>query len=528
MEKKTSSKSKSAEPNNIAAAYIRVSTKNQEEKGFSIEVQREKAISYAKEKNLVLSNDMIYEETKPVSKTSKDDDEGDGFYERLKRRPALNEIIQLINENKISHLIIYTRDRLTRNFQDFITLKSFFNKAGVTIHYSRPGEIYKIEDTKINNFLELILASVAELEANTIGIRVKGGNRSCIKKGFWAGGKVPFGFHSIHDPQNKKNSILRADKYEKAIIEEIFNMYSEYGFGYRKISDFMNEKYPFIKWTKSKIESIIKNETYTGYIVWDRRGGRRSPGKHQEHDKSPFLSEACIISANQWDKVTSLRKKKEILKDAKYFNTPFILRGKLVCGICGSVMKCKNYGKGKKSVYKCPTLNTKGIAEMIIEKEEIEQYFIQELKKLFTYNMDKLWDLYSARLKEQENNNMQMMKLINKKLKEIGVLKGRIDSVIDKNIEEPVKSSILEQRVMLNKKEQSLRKHYDEVVNFSYEKYNSKSEFCSALIGINDKVNMSTDSNKRMLFDILVERIVTMEKAGGFNIDIILNPPKEI
>ncbi len=109
--------------------------------------------------------------------------------------------------------------------QDFITLKTFFAKSGICAHYSRPGEFSKIEDTKINNFLELILASVAELEANTIGVRVKGGNRSCIKNSYWAGGKIPFGYSPAPAPDSKKNSTLQTNTFEQKIVEEIFNLY---------------------------------------------------------------------------------------------------------------------------------------------------------------------------------------------------------------------------------------------------------------------------------------------------------------
>lgn len=109
--------------------------------------------------------------------------------------------------------------------QDFITLKTFFAKSGICAHYSRPGEFSKIEDTKINNFLELILASVAELEANTIGVRVKGVNRSCIKNSYWAGGKIPFGYSPAPAPDSKKNSTLQTNTFEQKIVEEIFNLY---------------------------------------------------------------------------------------------------------------------------------------------------------------------------------------------------------------------------------------------------------------------------------------------------------------
>lgn len=535
MEKTTRYQYKSfnSDNNNVAVAYIRVSTKSQEEKGFSLEIQKEKAISYAHENGLILTEDMIFEESKPASKTTNDNfDIADNIHEKLKSRPILSKIIELASERKFSHLIVYTRDRLTRNMQDFITLKTFFAKSSICVHYSRPGEFSKIEDTKINNFLELILASVAELEANTIGIRVKGGNRSCIKNSYWAGGKIPFGYSPAPAPDSKKNSTLQTNTFEQRIIEEIFNLYTHAGYGYRKISKIMNEQYPFITWTKSKIEAIIKNETYTGYITWDRRGGRRNPGKHLEHDKSPFIETACIIPSQQWNDAVALRYKKYELKDSKYYSTPFLLRSKLVCGICGSIMDCKNYGKGKKSVYRCPTSNEKGISELIAEKELLEQHFTDQLKKFFDYkNIDELWNLYKSEFDKKKSSDFMLKKTIIKNLDEINVIRKKLNFILSQSIEEELKTRLFEQSVILNKKEQNYKEQLSRIDHSLNQSFESKDDFDRSIMNVLESFSTFEDYRKRLLIDILIDNIILEikpEAPDQLFLKIIINPPKNI
>lgn len=535
MEKIIPSQSRSfkSDRSNVAVAYIRVSTKTQEEKGFSIEIQREKAIEYAKNNGFVLNEDMIFEEAKPASKSYSDDfEDAYNLTEKLKSRPELNKIISLAGEKKFCHLIVYTRDRLTRNIDDCLALRTYFKKVGVLVHYSRPGEFSKIEDSKINNFLELILASVAELEANTIGIRVKGGNRSCIKNSYWPGGRVPFGYSPVDAPDSKKNSTIKSEAFEKAMVQEIFNLYTQCGYGYRRISDEMNKKFPFIKWSKSKVESIIKNETYTGYIAWDRRGGRRNPGSHKEYDKSPFIEDASIISKQQWINTVELRKKKQELKDSKYYNTNFLLRGKLVCGKCGSTMETKNYGKGKKSVYRCPNSNEHGISELIVEKELVEQQFHSELSDLFLYkNMDNIWALYKAKLENRKKEDTRLIESIKNKLAEISLLKRKLNSIISLHLDEKIKVRMYEQSIILNKQEQSYKGQLDFIENKNYQYFETKDEFFNAIMRVFEYYGNFQREEKRMLIDIIVDTIMVntiSPNQSELKLTLMLSPPKEL
>ncbi|KZL93595.1 recombinase family protein [Clostridium magnum] len=171
---------------------------------------------------------------------------------------------------------------MTRDFEQFIALKYILNRNNIKIHYTLPGENIDIEDKKINRFVDNILASVAELEANVISIRVKSGSKITVKNGNWAGGRPPYGYliQRIKIPgRSRPIAKLKPSIYERSLIVNIFKFYN-LGYGYRKIAQLMNDMCGNNAWTKGKIESIIKNETYTGYITWDRRGGRRHPGRH--------------------------------------------------------------------------------------------------------------------------------------------------------------------------------------------------------------------------------------------------------
>lgn len=79
-----------------AGLYIRVSTPQQEKEGYSIEAQTEKLNAYAVAKDY------------KVFKTYTDA----AFSGAKLERPALNEMIEDIESNKIDVVIVYKLDRL--------------------------------------------------------------------------------------------------------------------------------------------------------------------------------------------------------------------------------------------------------------------------------------------------------------------------------------------------------------------------------------------------------------------------------
>jgi site-specific DNA recombinase len=562
---------------NNAVAYIRVSTKEQQEK-MSPEYQKKLAIEYVDKYNasidenlydgevkpakIFLDKSMIFEEPRPASKIYSDNVDND-IWESLDNRPKLKRILELAENKQIAHLILLSRDRMARNFDQFIALSYFFNRNGVKIHYTRSGENLNIEDKKINRFLDNILASVAELEADVISVRVKGGCRISVKNGWWPGSKPPYGYVIEHQNVTNRRPIakLKPSIYEQSNVLKVFKLYS-LGYGYRKIADKMNNECENNAWTKSKVESIIKNETYTGCITYDRRGGRRHPGRHEKHVQSDSIELLSFIEKGEWDEICRFRKYKTELKDPKYFDTPYLLKNKLICGKCGEKLKTKNYGKNKEGknlcVYrciKCKDINDK--FELVIPKEAIEGEFLESIKKTLKIkieNIEPYWDLYN---KELEKQNMQLNEIIEeleKRISTIKSLKENITSIfqdIGKNVDvqyinnilqkdkkdkdlansikEKTYNNLIYQQILLSKVEAKYEKE-----KADYQKrFNNK--FCFNKESYKNAINkfiLNFDSldlrRKRILIDLFVDKIIVNESSAGYITNIIMIPSQII
>lgn len=518
---------KSTTNNKGVVIYARVSTPEQGEKKFSIDYQIEQSIKYAISKGLVkdYSEIKIVKETKPASTINIKGDEFN-LEDSLKSRPRLQEIINIAYEKKFSDLIVYSRSRLTRNVEEFIALQILFKKLNIKLHFSKPGEEANSENNEINKFIDIILASIAELEANNISTRVKSGCRQCVKKGYWAGGKPPFGYKIVGN-EDKNKWLEKYNSYRINKVKEIFNYYVYYGFGYRKIADIMNKTYPNDNWTKNNIEYILKNETYTGHICWDRRGGRRNPGKHNEYIKSPFSSELEVISSEIWEWASELRNKKAKVLDAKYYTTPYLLREKLVCGYCGKIMKTKNYGKNKNKVYKCPTSNN-GISELLINKEEVEYKFINALKQIFYYNnLTSLWDKYKTLISDIKKQHTNALNDIKKHLNKINNLISKTEVLIkDVNIPNDMKQHLKIKLVKLRQEQFYYEKQQDKISSRKINEIESIDEFKKAIDNIFNQFSKYDNRSKRMFIDILVDKVIVRKNNGNIELEIIVNPPK--
>ena len=85
--------------------YGRVSTKNQRDNNDSLETQKKYCLEYANKNNIKIIDNALEAASAKQMKTQK----------------KLNKLIN--DYDNIQHLVVYSPDRLSRNFYDFIELK---------------------------------------------------------------------------------------------------------------------------------------------------------------------------------------------------------------------------------------------------------------------------------------------------------------------------------------------------------------------------------------------------------------------
>lgn len=438
MKKKETSKLSIQDDKKRAVIYARVSTKEQEEHGTSLDTQIDTCMNYVEKHGYTISKSKdIYRESQSASTDSRDIDDDFTSVTSMEmlteRRPRLREIIHQAQAKGFDHLIVYGRDRFCRNFKVYCLLKMYFYGLGIQIHYSKPGEDINTNSEIMDNFVDLVLANVYELEAGLIGSRVRSSYEKIIKEGYWPGGRPPYGLitKEAGKVNGKKRKCIEISPIEADEVKKVFELYND-GFSYRKIADMMNTYTESNCWSKGKVEGILRNNTYVGSIAWGRGTSKKNKGKTPEPISSGKLAKAQIISDQTWELSQQNRMSKSqcsnfvstisdsnTKKDSKYFTTPFLLRGKVYCGICNQLLATKSHGKYKNGLprdgeYICKTesCNSRSIRQSLLE-----DIFINTLtKEIRIANNQKLADQYKLRIGMESGSKNQLVIALNEKI----------------------------------------------------------------------------------------------------------------
>ena len=279
------------------------------------------------------------------------------------KRPALNEMLNDIRENKINLVISYKIDRLTRSPKDFYQLIELFDKYGVD--FISVTERFDTS-TPSGRLLRNIMLTFAQFERELASERTKDKMLQRAGKGMWNGGFVPFGYKV----EDKKLVIRRKDA---KIVRQMFDLYIASGSVFDVYDELKGERVDF---TKTRISYMLRNIIYTGKIQY--------AGKVYEGNHKAVISEEVF---NLAQKIHQNRKR--IMK--VYKNYP--LAGLLKCRECDSFMTPCHTNKRRQG--------------------RIKRYYYYRCTKTFKRDWDScgIRQVSASRLEDYVFNNLERISL---------------------------------------------------------------------------------------------------------------------
>lgn len=333
------------------AAYVRVSTDLQAERGYSISEQTERIEAYCKAMNW----DLVKIYTDP------------GFTGANMDRPALQELIRDIKDYDI--VLVNKLDRLSRSQKDTLYLIEDVFTANNCSFVSMQESFDT--STPIGIAMVGILAAFAELERSQIKERMKMGKEGRARKGLWHGGKrPPIGYDYTN------NQLIPNEDAQQ--VRMIFDMYDK-GTGIRDIGRYMSTRYTnkYSSWNcLVTIRNILQNPVYIGMI-----------GEHQgQHEP--------IIEKDVFERIQLKLDDHKIGK--KVATATHLLTGTSYCGYCGSriTIASNRYKEKRYNYYRCGYIDSGQIktidkkCELKSMKEStIDDLVIAEILKLKMENI---------------------------------------------------------------------------------------------------------------------------------------------
>lgn len=302
------------------AAYCRVSTDKSDQLN-SLETQKKFFLEYTEKNNHNLVR--LYAD-EGISGT------------KIKNR---KEFLRLLNDAKhglFDMVVVKDISRFARNTVDLLqsirTLKALgIETIFLTANMSVLGQ---------SEFVLTIFGALAQEESANTSKRVKFGKKMNAEKG-----RVPnivYGYNkTIGDYFN-----LQVNSQEAAIVRQIFNWYTEEGYGANKIALMLNERgvktKRSCKWSQNAVCRILTNEIYIGRIVNGKEEVQDFlTGVRREKDESEWIiadkPELKIISNEQFyqvQKILAGRKDAFHMKTERQSNR-YLFSTLLKCKDCG-------------------------------------------------------------------------------------------------------------------------------------------------------------------------------------------------
>jgi site-specific DNA recombinase len=271
----------------------------------------------------------------------------------IAKRPGLEGLMRAVRDKRVEAVITEDFSRLGRDQVDTLTLVKQFRTIGARLialdGFDSGG------DAKSAMVMSTIKSMMGELYLDELRERTRRGMRGLFEGGFHTGGRV-YGYASVDAGDGSGRKRLAIDDKEAAVVRRIFAAHVA-GTPQRTIAVALNADRIASarggRWSNVVVRELLKNEIYTGAIIFGRRLWKRDEtGKRTciERPKSEWRrtqhDELRIIDADLWHAAQGRADhvRRQHLRGARP-KRGYPLSGLLECGKCGALLTVAGNGR---------------------------------------------------------------------------------------------------------------------------------------------------------------------------------------
>ena len=323
-----------------AALYARVSSDRQDV-DLSISAQLRALRDYAQKNGYIVAREYI--------------DEAESG--RIADRPEFRKMIDAAARPNAAfqEILVWKFSRFTRKREHAVAFKSMLRRKGVRV----VSITEHADDTPTGKLMEAIIESLDEFYSENLAQEVTRGMREAASRGFWIGSRTPYGYNRLMVPDGaKKRPTLQPDPDASRVVKRIFDM-AEAGTGMLHIARTLNDEgiaSPAGKlWSKNGIHFILRNEVYTGTLIW---------GANAKDKADPIRIEKAfpaIISKAKSQRVNRLmRSRAPKIAHPRRVGSTYLLSGLVKCHRCNRALSGQDAKSGQFSYYVCQSIMKRG------------------------------------------------------------------------------------------------------------------------------------------------------------------------
>lgn len=353
-----------------AVILARVSSKAQEDEGYSLDSQFKLLSDYFDRKNL-----RVVKVFKIAETASKE-----------QSRKVFQELLTYIAENDVSHLGVEKTDRFARNFRDAVAIDDWLNQdENRRLHAVKESLILHKHASSNDKFMWNIYISVAKKYADNLREEAMKGWAEKLAQG-WLPAPPPPGYKTVIE-NGKRIHVPNPDT--QGLIQKAFKLYTEPNHSIASVAEEMKlmglrtrKGRPYYK---SQVQRILNNPFYIGI---NRHNGKDYPGAQEK-----------LISKELFDKVQAKMHKGRptVLKQ----HNP-VFKNMITCDGCGGLVtwqkqKGRYYGSCQRKSEACKR-------RKFVREDKIEAVITDRLSKLICPSPEIIEWVAEAMQKEYKDN----------------------------------------------------------------------------------------------------------------------------
>ncbi len=326
-----------------AVLYARVSSKEQEEEGYSVPSQLRLLREYADRKGVAVAEEFVEVETA-----------------RKAGRKAFEQMLKFVREGEIQAIIVEKTDRLYRNFSGFVKV----DDLGTDLHFVKEGQIITSDSHSSEKLMHSIKVCLAKNYVDNLSEEIRKGMAEKALQGIYPT-HAPLGYLNVADGARK---MIAPDPVRAPLIGRLFETFA---LGQISIQGATKLAWDIGLRTKkgnrvhkSSVAIILINDVYMGRVNWR---GEAYEGRH-EHlvDEATFYRVQEILAGRNSRK--------------GYGSVTISYRGLIKCAKCGGTLSGE-IKKGKYVYYHCSGRQT-GCDSPYVKEELLTAQFAASLEDM--------------------------------------------------------------------------------------------------------------------------------------------------
>lgn len=283
-------------------AYMRVSTEKQAEEGNGLESQKRDIDNFCRKNSLVVSDWYV----------------DDGYTGTNMDRPELQRLVNDCTKKRVKCVVAFKLDRLSRSMIDGLYLiERVFQPNGIIFKCVHDSVSY---DSPMEQAYTQMMAVFAQLDKNTMQLRMRGGMLERVKQGYWmGGGNTPHCY-----TYNQEKGILIPIEERKEQANKALDLYIA-GNSDVAIKNILGYKSELV------VRHILTGIVNIGMIPYK---GNVYKGLHEP-----------IFDRDKFELAQELRKSRRTAKTPSIKHGVNLLTGLCYCGVCGCKMRYQRQNK---------------------------------------------------------------------------------------------------------------------------------------------------------------------------------------